>query len=105
MESDAVRYGRGNAVSAFKVHGKGVKSLLKSQNANLSSAETSVNLYQTARRRNFQKSEVIFVFNLAESQEYVEEWRHKGKAIPLQAWTGLEGSRMLSLPDFKTIGT
>jgi hypothetical protein len=28
-----------------------------------------------------------------------------GKAIPLQAWTGLEGSRMLRLTDFKTIGT
>jgi hypothetical protein len=29
----------------------------------------------------------------------------KGKAIPLQAWTGPEGSRRLKLPDFKTIGT
>jgi hypothetical protein len=29
----------------------------------------------------------------------------KGKAIPLQAWTGPEGSRTLKLPDFKTIGT
>jgi len=29
----------------------------------------------------------------------------KDKAIPLQAWTGLEGSRWLRLPDFKTIGT
>jgi len=29
----------------------------------------------------------------------------KGKAIPLQAWTGRKGSRRLSLPDFKTIGT
>jgi len=28
-----------------------------------------------------------------------------GKAIPLQAWTGPKGSRRLSLPDFKTIGT
>jgi hypothetical protein len=28
----------------------------------------------------------------------------KGKAIPLQAWTGPEGSRRLRLPDFKTIG-
>ena len=27
------------------------------------------------------------------------------KAIPLQAWTGLEGSRRLRLPDFKTVGT
>jgi len=29
----------------------------------------------------------------------------KGKAIPLQAWTGPEGSRRLRLPDFKTLGT
>jgi hypothetical protein len=29
----------------------------------------------------------------------------KGKAIPLQPWTGPAGSRMLRLPDFKTIGT
>jgi hypothetical protein len=29
----------------------------------------------------------------------------KGKAIPLQAWTGLEGSRKLRFQDFKTQGT
>jgi hypothetical protein len=29
----------------------------------------------------------------------------KGKAIPLQAWTGSEGSRRMGLPDLKTIGT
>ena len=29
----------------------------------------------------------------------------KGKAIPLQAWTGQEGSSRLRFPDFKTIGT
>jgi len=29
----------------------------------------------------------------------------KGKAIPLQAWTGPEGSMTLRFPDFKTIGT
>jgi hypothetical protein len=29
----------------------------------------------------------------------------KGKSIPLQAWTGPEGSRRLRLTDFKTIGT
>jgi len=27
------------------------------------------------------------------------------QAIPLQAWTGPEGSRRLRLPDFKTIDT
>jgi len=29
----------------------------------------------------------------------------KGKAIPLQAWTGPEGSRSLRLSDFKKVGT
>jgi len=29
----------------------------------------------------------------------------KGKAIPLQAWTGPEGSGRLRLPDVQTIGT
>jgi len=29
----------------------------------------------------------------------------KGKAIPLQAWTGPEVSRKLRLPHFKKIGT
>jgi hypothetical protein len=28
----------------------------------------------------------------------------KGKAIPLQSWTGPEDSRRLRFPDFKTIG-
>jgi hypothetical protein len=31
--------------------------------------------------------------------------KEKGKAIPLQAWTGPGGSRRLRFPDFKTIGT
>jgi hypothetical protein len=31
--------------------------------------------------------------------------KDKGKTIPLQAWTGPEGFRRLSLPDFKTLGT
>jgi hypothetical protein len=29
----------------------------------------------------------------------------KGKAIPIQDWKGPEGSRRLTLPDFKTVGT
>jgi hypothetical protein len=29
----------------------------------------------------------------------------KDKGFPLQAWGGLEGSRRLRLPYFKTIGT
>ena len=29
--------------------------------------------------------------------------RQKGKAVPLQAWTGPEGSRKLRFPDFVTM--
>jgi len=36
---------------------------------------------------------------------YLPLVKGKGKTIPLQAWTGPEGSRRLRLPDFKTIGT
>jgi hypothetical protein len=38
------------------------------------------------------------------SKECSKHVKGKGKAIPLQAWTGPEGSRRLRLPDFKTIG-
>jgi hypothetical protein len=42
--------------------------------------------------------------SLAEVSLYIEVKR-KGKTIPLQAWTGPEGSRRLMLPAFKTIDT
>jgi len=29
--------------------------------------------------------------------------KNKGKAVPLQAWAGPEGSRRLRLPDFKVV--
>jgi hypothetical protein len=29
----------------------------------------------------------------------------KGTAVPLQVWSGPEGSKRLRLPDFRTIGT
>jgi hypothetical protein len=35
----------------------------------------------------------------------MEKGKGKGKAIPLQVWTGPEGARRLRLPDFKKIGT
>ena len=38
---------------------------------------------------------VIVTQNIAGRRKY-------GKAIPLQAWRGPEGSRRLRLPDFKT---
>jgi hypothetical protein len=36
---------------------------------------------------------------------YFYTHKSKGKAIPVRAWTGPEGSRKLRLPDFKAIGT
>jgi hypothetical protein len=45
---------------------------------------------------------------------YVVRWKfmkklfskvQKGKAIPVQTWTGPDVSRRLRLPDFQTIGT
>jgi len=35
----------------------------------------------------------------------IRRGKGKDKAIPLQAWTGLEDSRRTRLPDFKTIDT
>jgi hypothetical protein len=49
------------------------------------------------------------VYSSRENKEYrlllVRPVKGKGKAIPLQAWTGPEGSRRLRLPDLKTFGT
>ena len=36
---------------------------------------------------------------------YVCKDKGKGTSVPLQAWTGPEGSRKLRLPDFMTVGT
>jgi len=33
---------------------------------------------------------------------YLRTWCKKGKAVPLQAWSGPEGSRKLRFPDFIT---
>jgi hypothetical protein len=46
--------------------------------------------------------EVIYKTEVKNQEVFTEI---KGKASPLQALTGPEGSRRLSLPDFKTIGT
>jgi hypothetical protein len=43
------------------------------------------------------------VYNLVRGHPVV--FKVKGKAVPLQALTGPEGSRRLRLPDFKTIST
>jgi len=42
---------------------------------------------------------------LGMTQPLTEIGKDKGKPIPLQAWTGPEGSGSLRLPDFKTVGT
>jgi len=42
---------------------------------------------------------------LLKGVDFAYKGKGKGKAIPLQAWTGPEGSRRLRFPDFKTIGT
>jgi len=34
---------------------------------------------------------------------YLISCKGKGKAVPLQTWTGPEGSRKLRLPDFVTV--
>ena len=49
----------------------------------------------------------ILFFNYVPSlRQHMQQGRkHVYTAIPLQPWTGPEGSRRLRLPDFKTIGT
>jgi hypothetical protein len=39
------------------------------------------------------------------SSSVIHDVKGKGKAIPLQAWTGPEGSRSLRFQDLKIIGT
>jgi len=63
----------------------------------------------TASRLNTRWRQEIYLFMKAyrpvlEPIHHPSQWV-KGKAIPLEAWTGPEGSRRLRLPDFKTIGT
>ena len=49
---------------------------------------------------------VLVIFDLAILLTQYLVWcqvQGKGKAIPLQAWTGPEGSRSLRIPDLKTV--
>jgi len=48
---------------------------------------------------------LFYVFQHVKEFEKVIRGKGKGKAIPLQAWTGPEGSRRLRPPDFKIFGT
>jgi hypothetical protein len=57
---------------------------------------TNLIQYITAK---FRRREELYIFSIG-------LWfMGKDKAVPLQAWTGPEGSWSLRLPDFKTIGT
>jgi hypothetical protein len=50
----------------------------------------------------------IFIFNiykLTRVKSTCSSDKGKGKAIPVQAWTGPDGSRRVRIPDLKTIGT
>ena len=47
----------------------------------------------------------IQLFLLLTSEQRYHRQHGKSEAIPLQAWTGREGSRRLRLSDFMTIGT
>jgi len=40
--------------------------------------------------------------DITEAPENIYIYKGKGKAVPLQAWTGPEGSRKLRFPDFVT---
>jgi hypothetical protein len=66
-------------------------------------SKTCLPSYQTARRHISEDSN-IRTHHLEDIRQH-DIVKGKGKAIPLQAWTGPEGSRRLRLPDFKTIGT
>ena len=45
------------------------------------------------------RHDVIFIKVRVKRRNYI---KGKGKAVPLQAWTGPEGSRKLRFPDFVT---
>jgi hypothetical protein len=52
-----------------------------------------------------QKVELMLMPTISLQQYMTFITSYKGKAIPLQAWTGPDGSRRLRLPDFMTVGT
>jgi hypothetical protein len=64
-------------------------------------------LFQHGRKRIYTISQtyesLMWVYWFPCVDQYVK--KGKGKAIPVQAWTGPEGSRWLRVPDFKTIDT
>jgi hypothetical protein len=59
----------------------------------------------TVRAYLYKKMYCVFTPTGLKLFKFAHKCKGKGKAIPLQAWTGPEGSRRLRLPDFMTIGT
>jgi hypothetical protein len=49
--------------------------------------------------------EISMLYVKKKKEKRRKKKERKEKAVPIQAWTGPEGSRRLWLPDFKTIGT
>jgi len=49
----------------------------------------------------------FFLYSVTFQRKVVEKiiGKGKGKAIPLQVWTGPEGSWRMRYPDFKTVNT
>jgi len=45
------------------------------------------------------------IFHVSEIKFNNGDRQGRGKAIPLEAWTGTDSSRRLKLPDFETIDT
>jgi len=62
---------------------------------------------QTVEQGNYHYSDIFGPFVLYANKEYlmIPKFFCKGKAIPLQPWTGPKGSRRLRLPDLMTFGT
>jgi hypothetical protein len=67
--------------------------------------------HRTMEKSNWSTSVIVVVSSssissiISSSNGSINSSSKKGKAIPLQDWTGPESSRRLRLPDFKTIGT
>jgi hypothetical protein len=47
----------------------------------------------------------LIIVRIIQNTQMHNVGKAKGKAIPLQAWTGPEGSRRVRPQDFKTVGT
>jgi hypothetical protein len=45
---------------------------------------------------------VTLFSRLPNSATYIDQKKRKGKAFPLQAWSGPEGSKKLRFPDYVT---